>query len=375
MEEVDVAIIGAGIAGASLAAALAGERSVVLLEREDQPGYHTTGRSAAVFSEAYGNTTIRALSAASREFLVNPPEGFTDVPLTKEKGVLFVGRADQESRIEEHFKEASAFADGIRRLSAEEAYQMVPALKEGYVAGAVLEPGALELDVNAIHTGYLRLMKQRGGRLFVDSEVTGLIQDGDFWIIETPEHTFKAQTVVNAAGAWVDKVAIVADVHQVGAQPLRRTALTFSAEGAEDIGRWPMVVDADEEFYFKTEAGNILGSPADEGVSEPCDAQPEELDVAIAVDRLQKATNFEIRAIDRTWAGLRTFAPDRSPVVGYDAKAPGFFWFAGQGGYGIQTAPAMAAAAAGLILDGCLPERLTALGVDETVISPNRFYD
>ncbi len=376
MEKVDIVIIGAGMAGASLGAVLAMDRNVALLEREEQPGYHTTGRSAAVFSEAYGNKVIRALSAASREFLVNPPAGFSDVPLVKEKGLLFIGRADQESLLDENLKMASEFADGIHRLNAEETRQLVPVLKEGYAAGAVMEPGALELDVNAIHMGYLRQMKQRGGQLFVDAEVTGLDRDDAAWIVVTPNQSFRAETVVNAAGAWIDKIAGIAGATAIGALPLRRTALTFSPDGAaapEGMEKWPFVVDAEEEFYFKVEAGKILASPADESESEPCDAQPEELDIAIAVDRLQKATNFEIRIIERTWAGLRTFAPDRSPAVGFDAEVGGFFWFGGQGGYGIQTAPAMAAAAAGLILYGKMPTNLQALGIKEEDISPQRF--
>ncbi len=376
MEKVDIVIIGAGMAGASLGAVLAMDRNVALLEREEQPGYHTTGRSAAVFSEAYGNKVIRALSAASREFLVNPPAGFSDVPLVKEKGLLFIGRADQESLLDENLKMASEFADGIHRLNAEETRQLVPVLKEGYAAGAVMEPGALELDVNAIHMGYLRQMKQRGGQLFVDAEVTGLDRDDAAWIVVTPNQSFRAETVVNAAGAWIDKIAGIAGATAIGALPLRRTALTFSPDGAaapEGMEKWPFVVDAEEEFYFKVEAGKILASPADESESEPCDAQPEELDIAIAVDRLQKATNFEIRIIERTWAGLRTFAPDRSPAVGFDAGVGGFFWFGGQGGYGIQTAPAMAAAAAGLILYGKMPTNLQALGIKEEDISPQRF--
>ena len=265
MEEVDVAIIGAGIAGASLAAVLAGERRVVLLEREEQPGYHTTGRSAAVFSEAYGNTTIRALSAATRDFLVNPPEGFSDVPLAKTKGLLFIGRADQQPQIDANYTMASEFADGVRLLSGEEAKEQVPALKEGYATCAVMEPGAMELDFNAIHMGYLRQMKQKGGRLFVDAEVTALTQEGRGWIIETRDNTFNAETVVNAAGAWVDKIATLAGVDPIGAQPLRRTAMTFPPDGSknsDEMDNWPMVVDADEEFYFKVEAGKILGSPA-----------------------------------------------------------------------------------------------------------------
>jgi len=370
--QVDIVIIGAGIAGASLAADLATDMSVVVVEREDHPGYHSTGRSAAIYTEAYGNETIRALTAASRTFFANPPEGFSEVPLWRDRGVLFVGRADQQKSLERHFEESHQLAKGMRQLTAKETLSAVPIFDKNYVAGGILEPEAMELDVDAIHSGFLRQMKKRGGQLVTKAEVTGLTRQDGLWTIETTAGTFEAKTVVNAAGAWVDKIAILAGTKPLGVKPMRRTAMTLPL-GGRDPSKWPMVVDVDEQFYFKPEAGNLLGSPADESEVEPCDVQPEELDIAIAVDRIQKATTLEVKAIDHKWAGLRTFAPDRTTVVGFDGNLEGFFWLAGQGGYGIQTAPAMASASANLIRHATLPEKLLAAGITEAVLSPNRF--
>jgi D-arginine dehydrogenase len=216
-------------------------------------------------------------------------------------------------------------------------------------------------------------MKRRGGKLVKNAEVTGLVRGNDGWAVDTAAGSWKTNIVVNAAGAWVDKIAEIAGVKQIRIKPLRRTVITFSPEGAKGSEDWPMVVDVDGEFYFKPEAGNILASPADETVSAPCDAQPEELDVAIAVDRIQRATTLGVRKIDKKWAGLRTFAPDRTPIVGFDEDLSNFFWLAGQGGYGIKTSPAIARLATSLILGGDLPEDIKARGVATEALSPVRF--
>ncbi len=373
MPSADVTIIGAGIAGASLAAELAGKMKVVLLEREDQPGYHSTGRSAAIYTEAYGNDIIRALTSAGRDFFSNPPAGFSDVPLWRKMGVLFVGRDDQKKKIKNHIETASKYAKELREISPEEVRQLVPVFKKDSGTCGAYEPEAMELDVDAIHRGFLRQMNSRGGTLVTNADVTALSRDGNGWAVETSAGRWQTKIIVNAAGAWVDKIAELAGARQVGVKPLRRTVITFSSEDALGLENWPMVVDADEEFYFKPESGKILGSPADETESVPCDAQPEELDVAVAVDRIQRATSLTIRKIDRKWAGLRTFAPDRSPVIGFDENVPGFFWLAGQGGYGIQTSPAIARLAASLVLGGDVPEDIKAKGVTADVLSPARF--
>lgn len=373
MESVDVIIIGAGIAGASLAAELAGKMSVVVLEREDQPGYHSTGRSAAIYTESYGNQTIRALTSAGRDFFSNPPAGFSDVPLWRDRGVLFIGREDQRSRLDEHFTNASDQAKEMRMVTGAEVKGMVPVIDDKSIVGGVFEPDAMELDVDAIHTGFLRQMKRRGGQLVTQAEVLDLRWNDTLWTVETSNGRWESKIIVNAAGAWADKIAIMAGVEPLGVQPMRRTALTFSCDDDEANENWPMVVDVDEEFYFKPEAGKILGSPADETEIEPCDVQPEDLDVAIAIDRIQRATTLGIKKIDRKWAGLRTFALDKTLIAGFDTQCSGFFWLAGQGGYGIQTSPAMGRVAASLIENGDLPEDIKNKGVTVAALSPGRF--
>lgn len=365
-QDVDVAVIGAGIAGASAAAQIAQRRRVLLLERESQPGYHATGRSAALFSETYGNAVVRALSRASRGFLYDPPQGFADYPLVRPRGSLHVARPEQLAALEALWAEPDIAAQA-RRLGPEETRQLCPLLRAGYAAEAVFEPQSADVDVHGLHQGYLRLFRARGGRALSDAEVTALEPARNGWRVHTGRGSFDAAIVVNAAGAWADEVAKAAGLAPLGIVPHRRTALLVDAPAAPDIADMPMVIDIDEQFYFKPDAGKLLLSPADETPSPPCDAQPDELDVAVAVDRVQTAVSFAITRVRRKWAGLRSFAPDRSPVIGYDPRAEGFFWLAGQGGYGIQTAPAAAALAAAL-LDG-----EAAADVDAGEVAPARF--
>ncbi len=374
MQRVDVTIIGAGIAGASLAAQLSDKMTVTVLEREDHPGYHSTGRSAAIYTEAYGNQVIRALTSAGRNFFANPPEGFSEVPLWRNRGVLFIGREDQKNSLKDHLATASDQANGMREISAEEALEMVPVLDPKTIIGGISEPHAMELDVDAIHSGFFRQMKHRGGKLVTGAEVLNLHHENDLWTVETSAGSWTSKIVVNAAGAWADNLAQMAGASPLGLKPLRRTAITFSPEEDRIVDDWPMVVDVDEQFYFKPEAGKLLGSPADETETVPCDAQPEELDIAIAVDRIQNATVLDIKTIDQKWAGLRTFASDKTLVIGFDGELPGFFWLAGQGGYGIQTCPAACRTAASLILKDELPEDIQAKGVTKEMLSPQRFH-
>ena len=372
--DVEVAVIGGGIAGASAAAAIAEHRTVLLLEREDQPGYHTSGRSAALFSEAYGNGPVRALSVASRAFLEAPPPGFAEHPLLTPRGALHVGAgAEQEAEIAAYVAETSRLVPTVRALSGEEARRLVPVLRPDQATAAAIEPGAQDIDTNGVLAGFLRLLRSRGGRLVSRAAVAGIERSGGRWRIETAAGTVTADIVVNAAGAWADEVAALAGLAPVGLEPKRRTAFLFEPPAGLDIRAWPLVLRADEGVYFKPDAGLLLGSPADETPSPPCDAQPEELDVAIAIDRIETLADLPVRRVVRRWAGLRTFAPDRTPVVGFDPRADGFFWLAGQGGYGFQTGPAMAACAAALIASGRLPDEVAAFGVAPEALSPARF--
>ncbi len=367
----DILVIGAGIAGASVAAELACTHRVVLLEREEVPGYHSTGRSAALFSESYGNAAVRALSRASRDFFYSPPQGFSAYPLVKRRGSLHVARTDQAKELDE-FLALKDVAGLVRRVDAAEAVALTPVLRaEAVAAGGAFEAGSADVDVHALHQGYLKLFRHRGGTVLTGANVTALAYGGYSWTVVSSAGTFRARIVVNAAGAWADKVASLADILPMNIQPCRRTAVLTEPPDGMDPEPWPMTIGIDESYYFKPDAGLILISPADETPVEPCDVQPEELDVAVAVDRVEQATVLTIHRIRRKWAGLRSFAPDRSPVIGYDGAAPGFFWLAGQGGYGIQTAPGAALLAAALVREETLPDALK--GFDPQSVAPRRF--
>ncbi|APH70551.1 FAD-dependent oxidoreductase [Aquibium oceanicum] len=360
------------MAGASVASELAGTYRVLLAEREGQPGYHTTGRSAALFSETYGPPQIRALSRASRAFFDGPPTGFAAAPILSPRGVLTVARPDQIEALE---RELATFPVGekIRRVSPAEASALMPLMRDGYVAGAIHDTSARDIDVHALHQGYLRQFRAAGGRLETGAEILGIERDGATWRIRTSNLEIRAAIVVNAAGAWADEIGVMAGANRIGLVPKRRTALIIAAPDGVQIGPWPMVVDVDEEFYLKPDAGRFLISPADETPSAPCDAQPEELDVAICIDRIEKAFDFPVQRVENKWAGLRSFVADKTPVAGFEPGLPGFFWLAGQGGYGIQTAPALSRFAAALVAGKNPPADIIDEGVIPTALSPARF--
>lgn len=372
MVNCDFLVIGAGIAGASAGYELAAHGSVIVLEREPAPGYHSTGRSAAQFLESYGNATVRALTHASREFFQQPPDGFAEHPLLSLRGALFVASEGDVALLTRTLAEIQALVGSARQLSVSEAIERVPVLRGEHLAGAFYEPDSMDMDVAAIHQGFLRGLRRRGGQVVTQAETHEIQHIEGAWQVRTACDTYTSPCIVNAAGAWCDQVAQQAGVEPVGLTPKRRTAFTFDPPAGVEIGQWPLVMDVAEAFYFKPESGQILASPADETPVEPGDAQPEDLDVAITVDRLERATTLDIRRLNRRWAGLRTFCPDKTPVAGLDDAAPGFFWLAGQGGYGITTAPSLARAAAAVLTDSDFPPDLLALGVTAEGLSPAR---
>jgi len=373
MVTADFVVIGAGIAGASVAAELSMRSSVVLLEAEAQPGYHSTGRSAALFSEMYGNRVIRGLSRASRRPMFEPDPAFGPRPWTSPRGTLFIATAEQADELQ-----AFAAEDDVRTharlVDAGAARSLCPVLRPGSVALGLYEPNASDIDVHGLHQAYLRKARANGGRIFLSHRVEAIGRSGSGFLLEAAAGTFAAPVVINAAGAWADQLARLASVAPAGLQPMRRTALLVDAPRGHAIDGWPLVIAADESFYFKPDAGLLLLSPADETPVEPCDAQPEEWDVAVAVDRVTAVADFEVARIRHRWAGLRTFARDRTPVVGFDPAAPGFFWLAGQGGYGVQTAPALALVAAALARDEPVPQAIQDLGVSAADLAPRRAY-
>jgi D-arginine dehydrogenase len=372
MAEFDFVIIGAGMAGASAGYELAAHGRVLILEQEDQPGYHTTGRSAALYAETYGNATVRALTTGGKGFYLDPPAGFAAHPLLLPRGVVFIGRPDQRGALDRLLEEVAGLRSNIRRLGVAELENRVPVFRPGYVADAVLDPDAMDIDVHGLHQGYLRGLKARGGQLLTDAQVRGLSRQAGLWQVETKAGLFQARVLVNAAGAWADEIGALAGTKPIGLVPKRRTAIQFRPPAGLDIAHWPSVIDADEQFYFRPDAGKIMASPADETPMPPCDVQPEELDIAILVDRLEKVVTMPILRIEHRWAGLRSFVADKTPVIGYDEQVQDFFWLAGQGGYGIQTAPGIARLVRALACRQPVPSDLADLGVTEAAVSPAR---
>jgi D-arginine dehydrogenase len=368
----DIAIVGAGIAGASAAYFLADHVRVVVLEQEAQPGYHSTGRSAALFTETYGLTSTRALTAASRSFLESPPAGFCEHPLLKPRGVLLIGAEADDAAMCAQIEAFRAHAPSVRAVTKMEALALVPVLRPAAVACAMLEPDAMDIDADALHQGYLRGAKTRGARLVCGARVEQIERSGAVWRLTTRAGAFDAAVIVNAAGAWGDEIARLAGLAPLGLIPKRRTAITIDPPPGMHVDAWPMVIDFHETFYFKADAGRLLLSPADETPSPPCDAQPEELDIAIAVDRFEAATTLSVKRIVAKWAGLRVFAPDKALVAGFDPDSDSFFWLAGQGGYGIQTSAAMARIAEGWIVDHAFPADVARFGVTADDLTPAR---
>ncbi len=367
----DFIVIGAGIAGASIAAHLAQRGRVLLLEGEDQPGYHTTGRSAALFSTIYGNAPVRALSRASRDFLFQPPPGFSDTPLVHPRATLFFARPEQRPLLDALRADVDVRAS-TRLLDAAQTEALLPVFRPGYLGGSVIEDASADMDVHALHQGYLRAARRLGAGQVNARPVRALVRDAQAWRVQVDDAEFRAPIVVDAAGAWGDQVARLAGVAPVGLRPLRRTAMVIDAPAGLCPDAWPAAIAADESFYFRPEAGRLLLSPADETPSEPCDAQPDEYDVAVAVDLFERAVGTSVPRVLRRWAGLRVFTDDRSPVAGFAPDAPGFFWFVGQGGYGIQMAEGLARAGAALACGEPMPAMLAEHGARFEDLSPTR---
>ncbi len=360
MTRADVLVVGGGIAGVSVAYELAATHRVVLAESEAQLAYHTTGRSAALYFENYGHAAIRPLSKASRRFLEHPPPDLCDVPLLTPRGGLTVARRDQIDLLDEAEEEGRAAGTDVRRLDPDGCVELVPALRGELLGGGLWEPGAADIDVAALHQTYVRGIRSRGGEVRRKAPVRTLRPLTDGW-----------EAQVGGDGHLVTPGA--GGVDPVGLQPYRRTA--FMVPGREEWKTWPMCIGVAHDWYFKPDGIQLLCSPADETPSPPCDARPEDLDVAIAIERINAITSLGIRSVRSAWAGLRTFAPDRAMVIGPDPGNPRFVWLVGQGGTGIQTAPAAARLAAALLRGDDLDPDLVEAGVDPDALSPARLTE
>jgi D-arginine dehydrogenase len=362
-----VVVIGGGIAGVAAGYYLARSGcQVTLIERESVLAYHSTGRSAALYFEDYGARAIRPLTKASRSFFDNPPPGLADVGFLERRGAMWIGKPDQSASLELELVEAGPRA---QKLSPAEAIELVPVLTAD-LAWAIYVPDALDLDVAAIHQAFVRGMRREGATIVVSSPVTALTRHQSVWLTTTPRGEHVADVVVNAAGAWGDEVAALAGVEPVGLDPRRRTA--FMVPGDISYAHWPLVADVDNLFYFRPDGTQVLCSLADETPMPPGDAQPEPLDIALAIERINASTTLGIKTVRSAWAGIRTFVADRAMVIGFDRDQPGFFWLVGQGGTGIQTAPAAGELTAALVTGGAPPSIQVDAGLELAALSPDR---
>ncbi len=342
MARFDIAVVGAGMAGASLAAELAGRAQVLVLEGEDQPGYHTTGRSAAFWTESYGGPGVQPLTSASGPLL-------QALGVLNRREALTIGTTQQAAEVKAFARTYEALGIEVQGLDRAALTARIPGLRSAWTHGA-LEPSCCDIDVAALHQHYVALLRAGGAQLWCRARLIAAERDGGGWLLTLSDgRQARCDVLVDAAGAWADGVADIAGAAALGIMPYRRTIAQCRVDPAVPADL-PLVLDVAERFYFKPESGRLWLSPHDETPSPPCDAAPEEIDIAVALERLGTVVDWTVAHVEHRWAGLRSFAPDRLPVYGFDVQVPGFFWFAGQGGFGIQTAPAAAKLAAGLVL-------------------------
>lgn len=371
--ETDFLVVGGGIAGAGVGYFLAGSGPVTLLEAESVPGVHSTGRSAALFSEYYGNGVVRALTAASRSFFTGPPAGFADHPLLAPRGTVTLCLPGAEGLFAAALATGSSHAPvPAREIGTAEVRRRCPIVRAEAFSRAMLKPVTMDIDVAALHQGFLRGMRAGGGRVVTRARVHGLTRRAGLWRLVTDAGEFAAPVVVNAAGAWADELAALGGVRPVGLAALRRTVFLVDLPDGLDGASWPMVNDVAETFYVKPESGGLLISPADATRVLPGDARPDDLDIATAAERVEEITTLVVRHIRHAWAGLRSATGDDTPVVGEAPDAPGFIWLAGLSGYGIQTAPQLCRVAAALAVAARGNEAPQELGLDLSELAPTR---
>ena len=371
----DFLIVGGGIAGLSAAAQLARYGHVTVIEAEPALGYHSSGRSATFCHYGIGNATVRGLTSASRDFFTSPPEGFCDHALAKPKPALFIATDTMRPHLADLAASMRRFTDTVSEVDAQQLLDMVPVLRtgEGHIVAGVVDTSGLKLDTDAMLQGYTKSVRRAGGQIITGQHVVAINCHDGLWQLTTADGiSHSAPVLINAAGAWADQLAVMARVRPLGLQPKRRTMIVLDPPAGMTVGDWPFTKTATDDFYMLPDSGRLMVSPVDELPSEPCDAQPEEYDIALAAWQAEQYTTLPVQRIAHRWAGLRSFVADRVPTAGFAPDAPGFFWLAGQGGYGIQTAPAMAAITAAAIVGEAWPAHLTERGVTQEHVSPER---
>ncbi|EED34794.1 FAD dependent oxidoreductase [Luminiphilus syltensis NOR5-1B] len=375
MKNYDFVIVGGGIAGLSLGYELSASSRLLVLEQEDAPGYHTTGRSAAIYSELMLEPTLLSLAVESKRFFIDPPNLFAQTPLVKTCGCLFVGGSKDKQNIEAACQRMNDLGVECQVIDGDDIAKRVPVARQhaDAVFCGLFEPNAMRIDVDQLMQSYVKGITARGGVIAKKAAVLALEKSANQWVITTSKGPFSASTLINAAGAWGDRIAELAGVAPMGLDPRRRTMITFDAPQDYDITSWPPLGDFNGSYYYMPDAGQLAGSLSDETPSPPCDAQPEEIDIATAAYTIEQNTHLEIKKINHSWAGLRTFAPDRLPVIGPDPEDKHFFWCVGQGGSGIETAPALSKLAARIALNDEAEAMAAGIGVDLELLSPARF--
>ena len=367
----DILVVGGGIAGLSAASELSAYAKVTVLEAEEQTGFHSSGRSATMLHYALGDPLVRALTLASRSFFEQPPTGFSDAPLGHRRAVLIHAREDELEELNALDAAIAPFAE-LERAGEEAILDLCPAIRtgeRGAVAGLIDRHG-IRLDPHALLQGHARLLRHRAGQIVTNARARSVVRSGGGWMVETERgDSFSAPILINAAGGWADTIATMAGLAPIGLQPLKRTIITFDGPTGVDVTAWPFAKTVGDELYFAPESGRLFASPMDEVPTEPCDAQADEYEVALAAHLVEQRTTLKVERIHSRWAGLRTFAPDRHLVAGFDPNAEGFFWLAGQGGFGLQTSPVMARIVESLI--GGTPWPAPAVAPEE--LSPARF--
>jgi D-arginine dehydrogenase len=377
MTRADFLVLGGGIAGLSAASRLVRHGRVIVLEAEEALGYHSSGRSVSFSHYGIGNAEVRGLTGWSRSFFEAQPEGFCDSPISRIAPSLYLATEEMLPELEALEAEMARFTDAIERIGPELLVELCPVLRtgEGAAVTAILDPTGLKLDADALLQSFARAVRSRGGEIRLGQRVGGVERSGELWRVRTEGgEEIEAPILVNAAGAWADRIAAMAGVAPLGLEPKRRTIIVVDPPAGMDVSDWPFIHSAASDFYMLPEAGQLLVSPVDEVEDDPCDAQPEEYDVALAAYQLEQYTTLKVERIAHRWAGLRSFVPDRIPTAGFAPDAPGFFWLAGQGGYGLQTAPAMAAIVETLATGGAWPDGLAELAVTPDRIRPERLF-
>jgi D-arginine dehydrogenase len=373
--DADFLIIGGGVAGLSAASRLVSHGKVVLLEAEDALGYHSSGRSVSFSHYGIGNNAVRGMTAWSRPFFERPPQGFSATPLARTVPSLYFATDESRPALDSLESEIARFTDRTRRVDPAALAALCPALRTGPggAVSGVLDPTGLKIDADALLQSFARAVRGGGGALLNGRRVAAVEREGDGWRVRSEDGgEWTAPILVNAAGAWADRIAALAGAGPIGLRPMRRTIIVVEPPAGMDVSGWPFAHSAAGDFYLLPEAGQLLVSPADEVADDPCDAAPDDYDVALAAERLEHYTEVPVRRIAHRWAGLRSFVADRTPTAGFDSAVPGFFWLVGQGGYGLQTAPAMAAAVESLIAGTAWPGGLAELGVTADSIRPGR---